>query len=99
MSDPFIVTASLPDDLFAWADRLRNAHFPPERNFLRAHVTLFHSFAPTLFAELQTVLPRTAAEEAAPEGRLTGLMNLGSGTAIAIDGGPWEFVKRWSFRG
>jgi hypothetical protein len=23
-------------------DRLREAHFPPERNYLRAHLTLFH---------------------------------------------------------
>lgn len=81
---PFIVTASLPADLFAWADRLRTEHFPPERNHLRAHVTLFHAFAPSLFEELQTLLPRVAAEEAPPEAELTGLMNLGRGTALAI---------------
>ncbi|WP_427965192.1 2'-5' RNA ligase family protein [Altererythrobacter sp.] len=84
MADPFIVTASLPPDIFAWADGLRHAHFPPERNKLQAHVTLFHSFAPSLFDELKTVLPGFAAEYAPPEGRVDGLMDLGKGTAIAL---------------
>lgn len=84
MAQPFIVTATLPDDIFAWANALRTAHFPPERNHLHAHVTLFHSFAPTLFAELQTLLPRIAREHAPPDAELTGLMNLGKGTALAI---------------
>ncbi|WFL77435.1 2'-5' RNA ligase family protein [Altererythrobacter arenosus] len=82
---PFIVTASLPPDLFAWADRLRREHFPPERNHLHAHVTLFHSFAPTLFEELKTVLPRVAGEFAPVPARIEGLMDLGKGTAIRIE--------------
>ena len=82
---PFIVTAGLPRDLFAWADSLRREHFPPERNHLHAHVTLFHSFAPSLFEELKTVLPRIAAEFAPVPARLNGLMDLGKGTALAIE--------------
>ena len=84
MSQPFIVTAKLPADIYGWADGLRRAHFPPERNFLHAHVTLFHAFAPSLREELLTFLPRLCAEFAAPEGEITGLMNLGKGTAIAL---------------
>jgi len=83
-SSPFIVTAALPDDIFAWADDLRRAHFPPERNHLHAHVTLFHAFAPALFQELRDYLPRVAREFAPPVGRIAGLMNLGKGTAIAL---------------
>jgi hypothetical protein len=82
---PFIVTAGLPRDLFAWANGLRRAHFPPERNHLHAHVTLFHSFAPSLYEELKTVLPRIAGEFAPVPARLTGLMDLGKGTALAIE--------------
>jgi hypothetical protein len=37
---PLIVTAELPPDLQAWATSLRQRHFPPERNYLAAHVTL-----------------------------------------------------------
>lgn len=81
---PFIVTAELPGDVLAWADGLRRAHFPPERNHLKAHVTLFHAFAPSLREELRGVLRRIAAEYAPPRARVEGLMNLGRGTAIAL---------------
>lgn len=81
---PFIVTGELPDDILAWADGLRRAHFPPERNKLSAHVTLFHSLAPSLREELPRLLARLAGEFAPPPAEITGLMDLGQGTAIAI---------------
>lgn len=81
---PFIVTAGLPRDVVAWADRLRRAYYPPERNHLAAHVTLFHSFAPSLFEELKEVLPKFAAQEAPILAWVEGLMDLGKGTAISI---------------
>lgn len=84
MADPFILTAALPTDLGAWAEGLRRAHYPIDRNHLHAHVTLFHSFAPSLLDELRDFLPRVAAEFAAPEGVVTGVMDLGKGTAIAL---------------
>ena len=81
---PFIVTAELPADVLAWADGLRRTYFPPERNWLKAHVTLFHAFAPSLRQELLGVLGRFAGEFAAPAARIEGLMDLGGGTALAI---------------
>ncbi len=83
--EPFIVTAELPPDIFSWADGLRRAHYPVERNHLEAHVTLFHSLAPSLLAEIKPLLARLAGEFAAPDARITGLMDLGRGTALAID--------------
>lgn len=82
---PFIVTAELPPDLFAWADSLRRAHFPPERNHLSAHVTLFHAFAPSLRDELVPLLKRLCAAHKPVPARVTGLMSLGGGTAIALE--------------
>lgn len=81
---PFIVTGELPGDILAWADGLRRMHFPPERNWLKAHVTLFHSFAPSLREELPRVLSALASEYAPPAAEVTGLMDLGGGTALAI---------------
>ena len=81
---PFIVTAELPGEVFAWANALRTAHFPPERNHLAAHVTLFHSFAPSLREELPRELARLAGDHAPPEAMVDGLMDLGGGTAIAL---------------
>ncbi|WP_374419082.1 2'-5' RNA ligase family protein [Novosphingobium arvoryzae] len=92
-SQPFIVTAELPPDLFKWADALRRTHFPPERNWLQAHVTLFHSFAPSLRRELPALLARIAAELAAPSARIDGLMDLGQGTALAIASPPMLAIR------
>jgi len=83
-SAPFIVTGELPGDVLAWADALRRAHYPAERNKLAAHVTLFHSFAPSLREELHRVLGRFAAAFAPPRASVEGLMDLGGGTALAI---------------
>jgi hypothetical protein len=82
--EPFIVTAEMPPQIHGWADGLRRAHFPPERNQLEAHVTLFHALAPSQREELLHFLPRIAAEFAAPTAQITGLMDLGKGTALAI---------------
>jgi hypothetical protein len=81
---PFIVTAALPGDVLTWADALRRAHYPTERNKLAAHVTLFHAFAPSLREELGRVLGRFAGAYAAPDAMLDGTMDLGRGTALAI---------------
>lgn len=83
--EPFIVTAELPGEVFSWADGLRRAHFPPERNHLSAHVTLFHALAPSLREEVQRYLPRVVGEYQAPEARISGLMDLGKGTALRIE--------------
>ncbi len=84
MGQPFIVTAELPLDVLRWADSLRRAHFPPDRNHLVAHVTLFHAFAPSLNAELRAELARIAKENAPPKAVQDGLMNMGRGTALGI---------------
>ena len=44
---PIIVTALMAPQDFAWANTLRQRHFPPERNVLDAHVTLFHHLPPS----------------------------------------------------
>lgn len=81
---PLIVTAELPPDLHRWASAMRRAHYPPERNFLEAHVTLFHTLPPQLEEELRSLLARLAGEFAPPPARLDGVMNLGRGTALRL---------------
>ncbi|HKT85185.1 MAG TPA: 2'-5' RNA ligase family protein [Novosphingobium sp.] len=81
---PLLVTAELPFDVLAWADALRREHYPPERNRLRAHVTLFHALPPSVEAELVQVLS-DLARCPAPAARVNGLMKLARGTALAID--------------
>jgi 2'-5' RNA ligase len=40
---PLVVTAALDEGAFAWFDDLRQIHFPPDRNRVPAHLTLFHA--------------------------------------------------------
>lgn len=82
---PLIVTALLPPDLQAWADRLRREHYPAERNRLSAHVTLFHALPGRVEAELRERLSRLAATTPPLEATLSGVMDLGSGTALRIE--------------
>ena len=81
---PLILTAELPADLHRWATELRQAHFPPERNFLEAHVTLFHALPAQIEDELRTLLARLAGEFSPLPARLEGLMSLGQGTALRL---------------
>jgi hypothetical protein len=81
---PLIVSALFAAQDQAWLDDLRRAHFPPDRNYLAAHLTLFHHLAPSLLRETADRLGRLAVESA-PRARLAGLMNLGRGTAVRID--------------
>lgn len=82
---PLLVTAELPPAILAWADALRRAHYPPERNRLRAHVTLLHGLPPSAEEEVKRLLARLAAEVAPPRAEVTGIMDLGRGTAFAVD--------------
>lgn len=82
---PLIVTALLPKGLHGWATELRTRHFPPERNYLEAHVTLFHAIPAQFEAELVGVLKRFAVEFTPVDAQLLGLMSLGRGTALRLE--------------
>lgn len=84
---PLLITAELPSEVLAWADALRREHYPPERNRLRAHVTLFHALPPSVEAELLQVLV-DLARNPAPAARIAGLMKLDRGTALAVESPP-----------
>ncbi|RVT40115.1 2'-5' RNA ligase family protein [Sphingobium algorifonticola] len=85
MTDPIIVTATMGDADFAWADNLRREHFPPERNMLSAHVTLFHHLPPSAELEICAQLARLCAEEPPPRAMLADVLHLGRGVAFRID--------------
>lgn len=84
MSSPIIVTALLGASDFATLDALRRKHFPPERNQLRAHLTMFHHLPPSVERELLGML-QDEAREGVPDARLAGLLNLGRGVAFRVE--------------
>ena len=81
---PIIVTALMGAADFAWADGLRRAHFPPERNWLGAHITLFHHLPPSALEEVAGRLKRLGAGPR-PAARLTDVMLLGRGVAYRVE--------------
>ena len=81
---PIIVTALMGAADFAWADGLRRAHFPTERNWLGAHITLFHHLPPSALGEVAGRLKRLGAGPP-PTARLTDVMLLGRGVAYRVE--------------
>ncbi|NYT39470.1 2'-5' RNA ligase family protein [Sphingomonas sp. R-74633] len=82
---PLIVTALLGRQDQAWFNALRREHYPPERNVLDAHLTLFHQLPPSVAEELKHRLSIETRGVRAPRARVTGLMSLGGGVAYRIE--------------
>ena len=89
---PIIVTATLGAADFAWLDGLRRRHFPPERNQLSAHLTLFHHLPPSAAAELDRRLQDGAADPA-PAATIDRVMLLGRGVAFAVSSPDLEAIR------
>ena len=97
---PLIVTLALDEASQAAFDRLRAVHFPPDRNHLAAHVTLFHA----LPGEHEDAVRRDLADVAhrPPYAvRVRGLRSLGRGVAYVLESGELtatrkELAARWS---
>jgi hypothetical protein len=85
LSEPIIVTALFGKADAAWFDALRCAHYPPERNQLRAHLTMFHHLAPSLAEELKRRLAEETHRIKPPLARVAGLVSLGQGTAFRVE--------------
>ena len=85
MTAPIIITAEMGKADQAWANALRREHFPPERNHLDAHITLFHHLPPGHLPEIKSRLAALASECAPPEAWLSDVMLLGKGVAYRID--------------
>ena len=83
MAGALIVTAEIAQRDFSWIEGLRRAHYPPDRNRVPAHLTVFHSLPPSAETELQRRLSRVVRRPA-PMARIEGLMDLGGGVAFRI---------------
>ena len=84
MAGALIVTVEIAPPDLAWLDQLRRANYPPERNQLPAHLTMFHALAPSAEGEVRRSLARLAASEPPPRASIEGLMDLGGGVAFRV---------------
>ena len=97
---PLILTLALDPEAQDRFDALRRAHFPPERNHLQAHVTLFHA----LPGEHEHRVRADVAELArrAPyDVEVVRVRSLGRGVAydlrsLELDAQRAELARRWA---
>ena len=96
---PLVVTLALHAADQARFDALRAAHFPPGRNVLAAHVTLFHALPGEHLARVRRDVAQVA-DTAAYDVRVTRVRSLGRGVAYdlrspELDAQHRELARRW----
>jgi hypothetical protein len=90
---PIIVTAAFEPVDFAWFDGLRRAHYPPERNLVPAHLTLFQHLPPGLGDELDRRLKAETRAVPPPWAKVAGVMKLDRGVALRVESTDLEEVR------
>ena len=80
---PLVVTLALHPADAARFDALRAAHFPPGRNHLAAHVTLFHALPGEQSDQVRRELDEVAQQEAF-QVQVTRVRSLGRGVAYDL---------------
>lgn len=89
---PIIVTALFAPGDDGWLQELRRAHYPPERNQVPAHLTLFHQLPPSCEAELDRRLAAVVASSP-PRARIAGVIDLDGGTALRVESEALEAMR------
>ncbi|MBB3017016.1 2'-5' RNA ligase [Microvirga lupini] len=81
---PLILTLQLDERSFAFFDTLRRRYFPPERNFIPAHLTLFHALPGEHIATLEQDIEVSTSDLKPFKLDVTGVRSLGRGVAYAL---------------
>ena len=95
---PLILTVALDEASAARFDALRRAHFPPERNHLAAHVTLFHALPGEEEVAVVDDVEAAARRRAFPV-EVSGVRSLGRGVAYVLRSASLEEVRGELARG
>lgn len=83
--DPLILTLGFDDEGQARFDAARQRHFPPERNMIPAHLTLFHALPGEERVRIERDLGDLAARVAPFRYRARGILDFGRGAAYDVD--------------
>lgn len=85
MLRPLILTLKIDSASFEFFDDLRRKYFPPQRNFLAAHVTLFHHLPGDKLVEITSNLEEISDQTVIFSLEFTKWRFLGKGSAMAIE--------------
>jgi hypothetical protein len=89
---PLIVTARFGDGDNGWLQELRRLHYPPERNRVPAHLTLFRQLPPGVEPELDRRVAQ-AVRAPPPRASVAGIVDLGEGTALRVESEALESIR------
>ena len=81
---PLILTLAFDGATFSRLETLRRRYFPPERNQVPAHLTLFHALPGENAAQIRRELAEMCRQQKSFEIQATGLRSLGYGVSIAF---------------
>lgn len=82
---PLVLTLKLDRPTFERLNALRQTYFPPERNFLPAHLTLFHALPGEEEITIQRTLNHYCRQIPYLPLQFSHLRHLGRGVAIAVE--------------
>lgn len=81
----YVLTLRMDADSQAFFEEMRRRHFPPERNKIPAHLTLFHTLPDGV--ESERLVGYAAQGQAAFGVTVKGLRSLGGGVAYKLESG------------
>lgn len=95
---PLILTLAIDEESFQYFNNLRQQHFPVERNFIDAHLTLFHALPNE--DTISDVVRSAAQSYPAFMLTVTELMSIGRGVAFKLESKELvqmhkSFQKEW----
>jgi 2'-5' RNA ligase len=79
-----VLTLAFDEAAFEWFDDLRRRWFPPERNLVPAHLTLFHALPGAQFEAVVETLREACGATAPMALEVAAPFSLGGGVAYAI---------------
>jgi 2'-5' RNA ligase len=82
---PLILTLALDAASTTRFEALRREHFPPGRNLVPAHLTLFHHLPGDHLADITPAIAAACREHGPFAAEVTGLRFLGRGVAYAVE--------------
>ncbi|WP_207427391.1 2'-5' RNA ligase family protein [Pedobacter sp. SYSU D00535] len=85
MQVPLILTLTLDDQSFVHLNALRKKYFPPERNYLDAHLTLFHNLPYSQLAEIEGRLEQLSQQQEVFSLTASEVLFLGRGVAFKLE--------------
>ena len=90
---PLILTAALETSAFDWFQDLRQAHFPPHRNIVPAHLTLFHALPGEEEPRIAEAVRTACAKRAPMTLAVRGPWVIGRGVAYRIASAELEALR------